>query len=82
MSKARALAEHAAPFIVGEVSKNWPEGAGEQAFPRLLSERFEVVIETNRRRGYKLHSWALNTTPSASGVIETIIAVFQRASQA
>ena len=62
-------------FIVAEVSKNWPEES-----PGLLSERFEEVIETNRLRGYVLHTFALDRTPSPQGdaLNETIIAVFRR----
>jgi len=62
------------PFIVAEISKNWPEEE-----PGLLSERFEAVIETNRLRGYRLHSFQLNRwSPEPGKLNETIIAVFER----
>jgi hypothetical protein len=41
-------------MIVAEVSKNWPEMSADTT---LLSQRFETVIQHNRERGYKLHSW-------------------------
>ncbi len=51
-----------------------------QKYPRFLSERFEVVIERNRQRGYALHSWQVNHIPTMDGMNETIIAVFRKAS--
>ncbi len=80
----------AKPFIVAEVSKTWING--EPADPRtpLLCQSFESVIDTNRGRGYRLHSFqfhqAITSTrhvdPSAwstgdDQLVETIIAVFQ-----
>lgn len=79
-------------FIVAEVSKNWwqadaePNAAAADARDQtrldLLSRKFEHVIETNRRRGYLLHSFQLHRlyvpTPEPH-ISETIVAVFQRA---
>jgi hypothetical protein len=60
-------------FLVAELSRNWPHGKG-----LLLSQRFEAAIETNHRRGYKLHSWRLSRINNANGELnETIIAVFE-----
>ena len=85
-------------FIVAEISKNWPEPAMEEAFwgahpdaerapngmRRLLSERFEEVIERNWSRGYRLQSWKYSRLISAhphhgsEHYNETIVAVFER----
>jgi hypothetical protein len=61
-------------FIVGEISKNWPEESD-----GLISERFEKMIHYNELRGYRLHSWALDRIGDwDDGVMnETIIAVFE-----
>jgi hypothetical protein len=68
-------------FIVAEVSKNWPEN-DHDGMPRLLSERFEAVIERNLQRGYRLHSWRLSQwSPEPGYLNETIIAVFTRSSK-
>jgi hypothetical protein len=65
------------PFIVAEVSKTWING--QSARPALLAEQFELVIETNRQRGYRLHSFQLHRMmTSLSAMNETIIAVFER----
>ena len=66
------------PFIVAEVSKNWPEQDDELGMPRLLSQRFERVINVNWSRGYKLQSWQLNRLVSQDAINETIVAVFAR----
>jgi hypothetical protein len=80
-------------FIVAEISKNWPEAiCTEGHLPpfkdcaacaereTLLSQRFEHVIEVNRRRGYILVSFQLNRmVPQRGQLNETIIAVFERA---
>jgi hypothetical protein len=66
------------PFIVAELSKNWDRGLP-VADTGLLSEQFEVVIETNRRRGYRLVTFELDRMVVGDGHInETIIAVFER----
>jgi hypothetical protein len=65
------------PFIVAEVPKTWING--QSARPALLAEQFELVIETNRQRGYRLHSFQLHRMmTSLSAMNETIIAVFER----
>ncbi len=64
-------------FIVGEVSKNWIDGVSLE--PGLLCQQFEAMIERNRTRGYRLHSFSLHrqmTKPLELN--ETIIAVFER----
>jgi hypothetical protein len=66
-------------FIVAEVSKNWLRG--EPFFPdtMLLAQQFEVVINTNYQRGYRLHSFSLHRLHVTSDEMnETIIAVFER----
>jgi hypothetical protein len=71
-------------FIVGEVSKNWVNGEPLNGDPILLHQLFAVMIETNWRRGYKLHSFQINrvlfrgTGPDDNELNETIIAVFER----
>ena len=63
--------------IVAEVSKNWPDISGDAT---LLSQRFETVIQANRERGYKLHSWRFSQIPNPAlkGCSETIVAVFEK----
>lgn len=64
------------PFIVAEVSKNWVNGY--EVEPGLLAERFEEVIEVNRQRGYRLHSFQLHRVMVAQRQLnETIVAVFE-----
>lgn len=65
-------------FIVAEVTTNWPKPwpvpAGE-----MLSGQFELVIEHNRRRGYRLHSFQVSRLMTgADQMNETIIAVFEK----
>lgn len=47
----------------------------------LLCDRFELVIEVNRKRGYRLESWQLNRVVTVSHGItcinETIVAQFE-----
>lgn len=72
--------------IVAEISKGWintNDGSGARSATddkRLLSELFELCIETNRQRGYELESWQLQNSTSAIGdcrtLSETIVAVF------
>lgn len=65
------------PFIVAEISKNWLNGASGDSL--LICQKFELVIETNRARGYILHSFQLNRLMTGPlSMNETIIAVFQR----
>jgi hypothetical protein len=64
-------------FVVAEVSKNWPEGEGDEGPP--LSYLFEEVIEHNLRRRYRLHSFQLHRLMTGPNSLnETIIAVFER----
>jgi hypothetical protein len=74
------VAEAPPAFVVAEVSKNWPDPEA-QAAADLLCGKFEAVINHNRRRGYVLHSFALNRivtgTAEMPGMNETIIAVFR-----
>lgn len=74
-------------WIVAEVTKNWSNGEdADGGETTLLAQRFELVINHNRRRGYKLHSFQLHqlhfSDDGMSGtrerVMETIIAVFRR----
>jgi hypothetical protein len=65
-------------FIVAEISKNWQDGREMQP-SGLIARQFEEVIEANRQRGYRLHSFTLHrllTGPSEMN--ETIVAVFER----
>jgi len=73
-------------FIVAELSKNWLPGGLDTPF---ISQQFELVIETNRQRGYRLHSFQMHSTvvpvveefwtdSYRHGINETIIAVFER----
>ncbi len=69
------------PFIVAEVSKTWVAGLSKTKL--LLAQEFERVIEVNRVRGYRLHSFQLHqvawpqTSAGAEQLVETIIAVFE-----
>lgn len=64
-------------FIVAEVSKNW-DGCRSPSH-LLLCQQFEEVIEVNRKRGYRLHSFELSRTMTGKTVLnETIIAVFEK----
>lgn len=65
------------PFIVAEISKNWI--AGRSASPLLLAQQFEIAINHNAARGYRLLSFELHRLivgPDAMN--ETIVAVFER----
>lgn len=71
-------------FIVAEISKNWEraEYIGDlgdaQPSGLLISQQFEQVIDANRRRGYKLHSFQLHRMMTSGNVLnETIVAVFE-----
>ena len=59
--------------IVAEITKNWPEET-----EGLTSQRFQYVIEYNRKRGYALQSWQFTTVydPINEILTDTIIAVF------
>lgn len=60
--------------IVAEISKNWP--SLDEKDSSILASRFEVVIETNRKKGFILESWQMTQNATLGGVYETIIAVF------
>lgn len=45
-------------FIVAEITKNWTK---ESPVVDLLCKRFEVVININAERGYKLNDWKLTS---------------------
>jgi hypothetical protein len=66
-------------FIVGEVSKNWPDPG---APPGFVNKLFEDMINANYERGYELHSFQLNRFAleyaEPNNMNETIIAVFKR----
>ena len=65
------------PFIVAEISKNWINGSSPSG-PTLLCQLFEMVIEKNRQRGYRLHSFELHRLMvGINQMNETIIAVFE-----
>ena len=64
-------------FIVAEISKNWI--AGSSPSPLLLAQQFEVVINRNWHRGYRLRSFELHRLSiGPDSMNETIIAVFER----
>jgi hypothetical protein len=66
-------------YIVAEVSKNWPEVEGSLCAGKTVAMLFEVIIETNRQRGYVLHQFSLHRMMDQPGHMnETIIAVFRR----
>lgn len=67
-------------FIVAEISKNWIEGRSPS--PLLICEQFELAIEYNRVRGYRLHSFQLHRMMTDERRLnETIIAVFEKATE-
>ncbi len=66
------------PFIVAEISKSWIDGKP-VSNTKFIAESFEYVIETNRQRGYRLHSFQLHRLMvSITQMNETIVAVFER----
>jgi hypothetical protein len=70
-------------FIVAEITKNWQgEWSGPSPRPeQLLCGKFELAIEVNRQRGYRLHSFQLHRLMTGPDMLnETIIAVFERVS--
>ena len=68
------------PTIVAEISRNWTGDFN----GTCLAQKFELVIEHNRQRGYELADWRFTQTfipamPSLQKcLVETIIAVFKR----
>jgi hypothetical protein len=66
-------------FIVAEVSKNWVEGEPFLPETELIANQFEMVIQRNLERGYKLHSFSLHRLLiSPTEMNETIVAVFEK----
>lgn len=68
-------------FIVAEVTKNWAgEWVGDPPPPEdCLCGRFEKVIEVNRRRGYRLHSFTMHRLMTGPETMnESIVAVFEK----
>lgn len=67
------------PFIVAEVSKTWINGQAANPITPPLCASFEHIIERNRQRGYRLHSFQLHRIMARPDEMnETIIAVFER----
>lgn len=66
-------------FIVAEINKSW-EGNFDENTPlsELICQRFETVINTNNKRGYKLSDWRFTSLINNGLLNETIIAVFVR----
>lgn len=63
--------------IVAEISKTWIRGASDT--PGLLCQKFEHVIEENRKRGYELEDWKFSQSHlMPDQMVETIIAIFVR----
>lgn len=72
------------PFIVAEISKTWINGEPADPSTPLLCQSFELAIEVNRLRGYRLHSFQLHALMIDRAddnhddqLVETIIAVFE-----
>lgn len=61
-------------FIVAEITRNW---GGESELGPLISQKFEMVISINTKRGYKLIDWKFTTTLMGEVLTETIIAIFE-----
>lgn len=80
-SETENLTDQAAddpPFIVAEVSTNWPK-PWPVPRPEYIGHKFEQVIEHNRRRGYRLVTFDVSRVmQSADEMNETIIAVFEK----
>ncbi len=77
----RAAAPRAPRWIVAEVSRNWPPTSPGSL---TIAQRLEKVLATNEARGYRLHSWRLTSAVveddhGRQGLVETIVAVFERA---
>lgn len=70
--------EEQAQFIVAEITKHWmAEIPIENLLENLLSQQFEVVINTNFQRGYRLVDWKMNQIYRGEIFTETIIAIFE-----
>lgn len=62
-------------FIVAEITKNWTDGT---PVKDLLCQRFELVININAKRGYKLIDWKFNMIINQTTLTETIVAIFEK----
>ena len=65
-------------YIVAEVSKTWTK---ESPVENLLCQKFEMVINTNFERGYKLKEWKFSSAFKNDEFTETIIAIFEYGEQ-
>lgn len=66
------------PFIVAEVSKSWIDGKPVDTTFNSLADAFEYLIETNRKRGYRLHSFQVHRLMTRPDELnETLVAVFE-----
>jgi hypothetical protein len=63
------MATELRPFIVAEISKNWIDGKG-VVDDMPIAVLFERVIETNTRRGYRLHSFQLHRLMTTQATAE------------
>jgi hypothetical protein len=71
----QSLAPNGEIFIVAEVSKNWTPDTPPAD---LLSNRFEMIINVNKQRGYKLIDWKIDRIVIEGCLNETIIAIFEK----
>lgn len=62
-------------FIVAEITKNWTK---ETPITNLIGQQFELVININSDRGYKLIDWKINSIVNDDTLTETIIAIFEK----
>lgn len=62
-------------FIVAEITKNWNKRT---PVKDLISQKFEMVINVNNNRGYKLIDWKLSVANTSKLLTETIVAIFER----
>jgi hypothetical protein len=61
-------------FIVAEASKTWTSTTPKED---LLSNKFELIINTNLERGYILKDWKVSSVIGDNQFTETIIAIFE-----
>ena len=79
MNTTEEQPEERPEFIVAEVSKGYINGVPIDEKTGPICVEFEKVINTNRKRGYRLHSWKLDRILDSDShqLNETIIAVFE-----
>jgi hypothetical protein len=66
-------------FIVAEISKNWEDGKEIVPGTGLLSQQFEVIINYNHKRGYRLLTFQINRLMTDDRAMnESIVAVFEK----